>query len=78
MDGLALALFAAVAAAPVRPATVRVGLDPRAAPWVFLPGYDYTRQRFLEPPRLSIRQIDRVVGLEFLREPAVTPAGGVA
>jgi ABC-type amino acid transport substrate-binding protein len=66
MGRLALALvsIAAMAAAPDRTATVRVGLDPRAAPWVFVPGYDYTREAFLDAPRLSPRQLQGVAGLE--------------
>jgi len=61
---LALAAIATVSATPDRTTTVRVGLDPRAAPWVFVPGYDYGRETFLDPPRLSSRQLGRVAGLE--------------
>lgn len=64
MLSLVLATVVGAAATPAPAAPVRVGLDPRAAPWVFVPGYDYTGQTFLEPPRLSQRQLDRVVGLE--------------
>ncbi len=64
MGCLLLALVAVVAVASPTPTTVRIGLDPRAAPWVFVPGYDYTRQAFLEPPQLTARQLARVAGLE--------------
>lgn len=52
------------------PVPLRVGLDPRAAPWVFVPGHDYTVESFEEPPRLTKRQLSRVAGLEVdvLRE----------
>ncbi len=49
---------------------MRVGLDPRAAPWVFVPGHDYTRESYDQEPSLSKRQLARVVGLDIdiLRE----------
>jgi polar amino acid transport system permease protein/polar amino acid transport system substrate-binding protein len=47
------------------PAPLRVGMDPRAAPWVFVPGHDYTREAYDQAPKLAPRQLVRAVGLEI-------------
>jgi ABC-type amino acid transport substrate-binding protein len=64
MGALAL-LILAMFASPAPGEAIRVGMDPRAAPWVFVPGYDYTRQPFFSPPRLTARQLTRLTGLEI-------------
>jgi ABC-type amino acid transport substrate-binding protein len=44
---------------------VRIGLDPRSAPWAFLPGYDYTREDVHSPPKLGADQLSRLSGLDI-------------
>lgn len=47
------------------PPTVRVGLDPRSAPWAFLPGYDYAQEDVRAPPKLTADQLSRLAGLDI-------------
>jgi polar amino acid transport system substrate-binding protein len=44
---------------------VRVGLDPRSAPWAFVPGYDYAREDVHSPPKLATEQLSRLTGLDI-------------
>ncbi len=56
-----------VLAAPARPQEarpIRVGLDPRAAPWAFVPGVDYSSVDFRKEPGLSRAELDKVAGLD--------------
>jgi ABC-type amino acid transport substrate-binding protein len=57
-------LLAAVAHAEPPP-TVRVGLDPRSAPWAFLPGYDYAREDVRAQPKLTADQLLRLEGVDI-------------
>lgn len=51
-------------AAPAAPPTLRVGMDPRTAPWAFVPGHDYSKEDFRAEPRLTREQISRLTGLD--------------
>jgi ABC-type amino acid transport substrate-binding protein len=64
MTALLLAILAASAAGAEGPPTVRVGLDPRSAPWAFVPGHDYTKEDVRAPPKLTAEQLTRLVGLD--------------
>ncbi len=44
---------------------MRVGLDPRSAPWAFVPGYDYTREDVHAPPKLAAEQLSRLTGIDI-------------
>jgi ABC-type amino acid transport substrate-binding protein len=44
---------------------VRVGLDPRSAPWAFVPGYDYAREDVHAPPKVGAEQLSRLTGLDI-------------
>jgi ABC-type amino acid transport substrate-binding protein len=59
---LLLALAAPALAQEVRP--IRVGLDPRSAPWAFVPGVDYGSVDFRKEPALSRAELDEIVGLD--------------
>jgi polar amino acid transport system substrate-binding protein len=41
-----------------------VGLDPRSAPWAFVPGVDYSSVDFRKDPVLSPAELAKVVGLD--------------
>jgi polar amino acid transport system substrate-binding protein len=41
-----------------------VGLDPRSAPWAFVPGVDYSSVDFRKDPVLSRAELAKVVGLD--------------
>ena len=64
--GLWLTLLLGLAAPAVSKdaAPVRVGLDPRSAPWAFVPGVDYTSVDFRKDPVLSRAELAKVVGLD--------------
>lgn len=64
MTGLLLALLAVGVTAPEPIPSVRVGLDPRSAPWAFVPGRDYGKEDIRAPPNLTSRQISRLAGLD--------------
>lgn len=64
MQGLTFALIAALAAPSTQAPAVRVGLDPRLPPWVYVPGRDTLLDSYLEPPRLTQRELSRIAGLE--------------
>jgi ABC-type amino acid transport substrate-binding protein len=65
MFPLAASLFTAVAiTAPPAPSIIRVGLDPRTAPWAFVPGYDDSKEDFRAAPRMSSEQLARLTGLD--------------
>jgi len=61
-----LALLPVLAAPgfPQEGAPIRVGLDPRSAPWAFVPGVDYSAVDFRTDPALSRADVDRLVGLD--------------
>jgi ABC-type amino acid transport substrate-binding protein len=62
---LVASLFTAVAiAAPPGPSVIRVGLDPRTAPWAFVPGYDDSKEDFRSTPRVSTDQLAGLTGLD--------------
>lgn len=44
---------------------MRVGMDTRSRPWVFVPGLDYSGEDFSKPPRISAAQIGQLAGLEI-------------
>jgi len=66
--GLVLLAFLALAGsgpAAAGPAPViRVGMETRAAPWAFVPGLDYSRENFREPPRTTPAQVARLQGFD--------------
>jgi polar amino acid transport system substrate-binding protein len=64
MSTLLLAFLAAAAATASPNPTLRVGLDPRGAPWAFVPGYDYTHESVRATPRLKRGQLERLTGLD--------------
>jgi polar amino acid transport system substrate-binding protein len=45
-------------------APLRVGLDPRSAPWAFVPGADYSAVDFRTEPSLTRAEMDKVTGLD--------------
>jgi polar amino acid transport system substrate-binding protein len=59
-----LLLATAAIAAPTPPAAVRVGLDPRTAPWAFVAGRDDSDEDFRAQPRLSQEDLGRLTGLD--------------
>lgn len=59
---LATVLATREAASP--PPTLRVGMDPRLVPWVFVPGHDNMKDTYLKPPALTPQSLARVTGLE--------------
>ena len=61
---LMLLLVLALPALPQEARPVRVGLDPRAAPWAFVPGVDYSSVDFRSEPVLTRAELDKVTGLE--------------
>jgi ABC-type amino acid transport substrate-binding protein len=61
---LVLLVGLAAAASSQEATPVRVGLDPRSAPWAFVPGVDYGSVDFRKEPALSRADLDKVVGLD--------------
>jgi polar amino acid transport system substrate-binding protein len=61
-----LALLPVLAAPGFSQATrpIRVGLDPRSAPWAFVPGVDPSSADFRKDPVLSRADLEKVVGLD--------------
>jgi polar amino acid transport system substrate-binding protein len=49
---------------PAEPPPLRVGMDTRSRPWAFVPGLDYTKENWDEPPRISPAQLDELRGLD--------------
>jgi ABC-type amino acid transport substrate-binding protein len=45
-------------------APLRVGLDPRSAPWAFIPGVDYRTVDFKTDPSPSRAELEKVTGLD--------------
>ena len=44
---------------------VRVGLDPRSAPWVFVPGHEFLpREDVTRPPRTTPTELAKLVGID--------------
>jgi polar amino acid transport system substrate-binding protein len=64
MTALLLAILIAGTAGAEPSPVVRVGLDPRSAPWAFVPGYDYKKEDVHAPPKLTAEQLSRLVGLD--------------
>ena len=63
MTALLLALV--VAASAAQPAErVRVGIDPRTAPWAFVPGVDYSKVDYRTRPKLARDQLARLAGID--------------
>lgn len=46
------------------PATLRVGMDPRGAPWVYVPGRELVEVDFATRPRISRTDLARIQGLD--------------
>jgi ABC-type amino acid transport substrate-binding protein len=64
-SGLWLALLGLASSSfPQEPGLLRVGLDPRSAPWAFRPGVDYSSVDFRAEPSLSRVEIERIEGLD--------------
>jgi polar amino acid transport system substrate-binding protein len=65
-SGLWLALLLALAGPclPQDSAPLKVGLDPRSAPWAFVPGVDYSSVDFRTEPALSRAAVEKVTGLD--------------
>ncbi len=60
-----VALVPAASAAGAEPSrALRVGMDPRAAPWSYVPGLESALVDFGKRPRLSAAELLRVEGLE--------------
>jgi ABC-type amino acid transport substrate-binding protein len=59
-----LLALAGAAAAPAAPTTLRVGMDPRTAPWAFVPGHDYSKEDFRNEPGLTGDQLSRLTGVD--------------
>jgi ABC-type amino acid transport substrate-binding protein len=65
MSAFLASLITAVAiAAPPAPSAIRVGLDPRTAPWAFVPGYDDSKEDVRAQPSLSADQLAGLTGLD--------------
>jgi ABC-type amino acid transport substrate-binding protein len=64
MTALLLAILMSSTARAEAPSVVRVGLDPRSAPWAFVPGYDYEKEDVHAPPKLTAEQLSHLVGLD--------------
>jgi polar amino acid transport system permease protein/polar amino acid transport system substrate-binding protein len=70
---------------PQDSAPLKIGLDPRSAPWAFVPGADYSSVDFRTEPSLSRAEVDKVTGLdvdvsralarELGRRPVFVPVG---
>jgi ABC-type amino acid transport substrate-binding protein len=61
---LGLLVFLAAPGFAQDSAPLRVGLDPRSAPWAFVPGTDYGSVDFRKDPAPSRAELDKVVGLD--------------
>jgi ABC-type amino acid transport substrate-binding protein len=61
-----LALLSALGApaSSEEPGPIRVGLDPRSAPWAFVPGVDFGSADFHKDPALARADLERVVGID--------------
>jgi len=66
-NGLVLALLLASAlASPIaEPDVLRIGMDTRSRPWVFVPGLDYSKEDFAAPPRITAAQLEQLAGVEI-------------
>lgn len=73
MLGLVLALLLSPPADELR-----VGMDTRSRPWVFLPGLDYASEDFSKPPRIAPGQIESLVGVDVEILAALAKRLGVA
>jgi ABC-type amino acid transport substrate-binding protein len=62
---LTLLLAAALTAPPPEPEVLRVGMDTRSRPWVFVPGLDYSGEDFGAAPQIAPEQVERLVGVEI-------------
>jgi ABC-type amino acid transport substrate-binding protein len=52
--------FAGVA----EPSVLRFGMDTRSRPWAFVPGLDYSKEDWSQPPKISPAQLELLQGLD--------------
>jgi polar amino acid transport system substrate-binding protein len=69
-EGVGPGLFIAwLLAAPLllgaEPAVLRVGMDTRSRPWAFVPGLDYSKEDWTQPPKISASQIELLQGVDI-------------
>jgi ABC-type amino acid transport substrate-binding protein len=64
LSALALSVSGAARAAASQE-VLRVGMDPRSAPWAYVPGLSLRTADFTKPPELSGRQKARLEGIEI-------------
>ncbi len=62
---LALLLAAALAGPAGAGDVLRVGMDTRSRPWVFVAGLDYSKEDFAAPPRITPAQLEQLQGVEI-------------
>ena len=66
---MAFVLALLLAAALVSPAgegeVLRVGMDTRSRPWVFVPGLDYSKEDFARAPGITPAQVEQLQGVEI-------------
>jgi polar amino acid transport system substrate-binding protein len=65
-----LALFWLQGSGPVRAENeIRVGMDTRSRPWAFVPGLDYSKEDWNQPPRITAAQLQLLQGpdVEFVK-----------
>ena len=72
---VALALLSTLVArgSPTEP--LRVGMDPRSLPSIYVPGLDYSREDSRKDPQLTTGQIQRLEGFEVEVLHALSPVG---
>lgn len=62
--GVALALSLAGAARSAELPALRIGMDTRSRPWAYVPGLDYSKEDWTQPPRIGPEQIERLEGVD--------------
>jgi len=62
---LELLLAAALAGPAGEGKVLRVGMDTRSRPWVFVPGLDYSNEDFAAAPRITPAQVEQLRGVEI-------------
>jgi ABC-type amino acid transport substrate-binding protein len=47
------------------PRVLTIGMDTRSRPWAFVPGLDYSKEDFAEPPKITAAQLELLQGLDI-------------
>jgi ABC-type amino acid transport substrate-binding protein len=62
---LAAFLFTVVASHAPAATPLKVGMDTRSRPWAFVPGLDYTKEDWIEAPKITRSQIAQLQGVDI-------------